>query len=228
MLPKRMTLSEAIYHELRKEIVSLKLQPGEMIYENELSTRFNVSRTPVRQALAILSREKLVNILPQRGAQIAYLSKKKFFESQRLREVLESYAFVEVAKKWDAKDEFYQNIEKELLENIEKQRKTVEKGDYVMFVYEDEVFHNMILNLCNNETLLEIMYELRAHLNRVRYLEILEARHEDISLQQHRNLVSLLKNNEVDKIGDYLIDHLRTLEPKRESIFNKYSQFFRE
>lgn len=225
---KRLTLGEAIYQELRKDIVSLKLQPGEMIFENELSKQFNVSRTPVRQALFILSKEQLVNILPQRGAQVAYLSKKKFLEAQHLREILESYAFLETAKKWDAKSGFYKKIELQLLESIENQSIAAKKGEYVTFVYEDEVFHNTILNICENETMLEIIHDLRAHLNRFRYLEILEAKHEEISLKQHRNLVSMLKNNEVDKIDSFLIDHLRTLESRRESIFLKYSEFIKE
>ena len=226
--PKRRTLGDEIYYELRKDIVSLKLEPGAMIFENELSNQFEVSRTPVRQALFILSKEQLVNILPQRGAQVAYLSKKKFLESQKLREIIESYAFVEAATKWDASAPFFIQLEKELNESIENQSEATKRGEYITFVYEDEVFHNKILALSENDTLIEVINNLRAHLNRFRYLEVLEAKHEEISVSQHKQLIELLKANNTEQIEDHLIHHLKTLEAKRVEIFDKYAHYFKD
>lgn len=223
---KRLTLGESIYQELRKEIVSLTLKPGEMIYENDLSKRFNVSRTPVRQALFMLSKEQLVNILPQRGAQVAFLSRKKFKEAQKIREILESVAFKDAAEIWHSDDPTFKIVEMRMIKSIENQKNAAINDDYITFVFEDEVFHNQVLELSNNQTLLEIFYELRAHLNRLRYLEIVEAKHYKASTEQHEELLNLLKSNQTKKVEKYLIQHLSTLEKKREAIFEKYGEYF--
>lgn len=51
-------------------IVSGELEPGQKISEKELCTRFDISRTPVREALKALAVEGMVELLPQRGARV--------------------------------------------------------------------------------------------------------------------------------------------------------------
>ena len=58
---------EQVHVILRKEIIDMLLQPGEAISEKELCGRFEISRTPVREACLRLSFENLVEIFPQRG-----------------------------------------------------------------------------------------------------------------------------------------------------------------
>jgi len=60
-----------LYQELRREILSLSVQPGENLEERELVERFGVSRTPVREALIRLAADGLVMLLPNRGARVA-------------------------------------------------------------------------------------------------------------------------------------------------------------
>ncbi len=66
----------AIIRELRTEIASGKLRPGQHLTEVALSSRFGVSRTPVREALKQLEREGLVRISPNQGAKVTELSTK--------------------------------------------------------------------------------------------------------------------------------------------------------
>ena len=59
-----------VYEGLREDILHLRLQPGSNIEESFLEKRFEVSRTPVREALIRLASEGLVTLLPNRGAQV--------------------------------------------------------------------------------------------------------------------------------------------------------------
>ena len=56
---------EQVHVILRKEIIDMRLHPGEAISEKELCGRFEISRTPVREACLRLSFENLVEIFPQ-------------------------------------------------------------------------------------------------------------------------------------------------------------------
>lgn len=61
----------AVYEEMREDILTLRIAPGSAIDEVALASRFGLSRTPVREALLMLSREGLVQFLPSRSAIVA-------------------------------------------------------------------------------------------------------------------------------------------------------------
>ncbi len=61
------SLSERAYRELEEQIVTLKIPPGATVTEAALSQRTGLGRTPIREAIQRLAREKLVTILPRRG-----------------------------------------------------------------------------------------------------------------------------------------------------------------
>lgn len=61
-----------LYQELREQILELHLRPGQELDEGVLAERFRRSRTAVREALLNLSSERLVELLPNRGARVAH------------------------------------------------------------------------------------------------------------------------------------------------------------
>lgn len=68
---KRRRGSMAVYHELRENILSLQIAPGSALDEMSIAKRFGLSRTPIREALVMLSTEQLVTFLPSRSAIVA-------------------------------------------------------------------------------------------------------------------------------------------------------------
>ena len=60
-----------VYQELRRQIIDLELEPGRDLDESALAAAFNVSRTPLREALNRLASEQLVVMSPNRGASVA-------------------------------------------------------------------------------------------------------------------------------------------------------------
>lgn len=68
---KRRRGSVAVYQELREDILSLQIAPGAALDEMSIARRFGLSRTPVREALVMLSTEQLVTFLPSRSAIVA-------------------------------------------------------------------------------------------------------------------------------------------------------------
>ena len=68
----------SIYESLRDEILTLELEPGQLVDETSLATRFNVSRSPVREALVRLVSEALLQTLPNKGTIVAPLRIQEF------------------------------------------------------------------------------------------------------------------------------------------------------
>ena len=62
-----------IYNQLKEEIIDLKIEPGALISENEISRRFQVSRTPVRDVFLRLCNDGLLEVLPQRGTKVSLI-----------------------------------------------------------------------------------------------------------------------------------------------------------
>ena len=80
---------DQIYETLRRAIVRLEMEPGSAISEKELCGRFEVSRTPVREALQRLAEEDLVDIHPHSGTWVSRISFARAEEGFVLRRALE-------------------------------------------------------------------------------------------------------------------------------------------
>ena len=87
------TYKHAVYERLRELIGSFALPPGERLVEADLAARLNVSKTPVREAIALLEADGLVEIFPYRGAVVRWLSVNEMLEQGYLVDALEMPAY---------------------------------------------------------------------------------------------------------------------------------------
>jgi DNA-binding GntR family transcriptional regulator len=83
-----LSVAEQIAERLSASIIEGVYQPGERLYENEISALFSVSRGPIREALRILEMEGLVKILRRRGAKVTDLSIEEINDIFEIRAVL--------------------------------------------------------------------------------------------------------------------------------------------
>ena len=93
------TYKQAVYETIREMIVWLDFPPGARLVENELAARFGVSKTPIREALALLDSDGLVETLPYRGASVRWLTVAEMQEQNILVDALEIPAFRIVAER---------------------------------------------------------------------------------------------------------------------------------
>jgi DNA-binding GntR family transcriptional regulator len=83
------SLAERAYADLEELIVTMQLPPGGAVSEVGLSTRLGIGRTPIREALHRLARERLVTILPQRGIIVSEINVGSQLKVLELRRELE-------------------------------------------------------------------------------------------------------------------------------------------
>jgi DNA-binding GntR family transcriptional regulator len=85
--PRRGSGVSHVFETLKAEIIELKLPPGSTIDESQLAARFNLSRTPIREAMVRLAAEGLITTLPNRAtivSQIDFLNLPHFFDALTL------------------------------------------------------------------------------------------------------------------------------------------------
>ena len=226
LVAERRTLEGVIYDELHDRIVTLDYVPGHMIFENEIAAEFGVSRTPVRQAFFRLAMVDLLEVLPQRGARVSYLNKTKVRESQEVRETLEAVSVTKAARRWDPADPESRTFEANVERIIADQMQVVEDRNYSAFTRLDEDYHNAIMSFAGNATLQSVVSEIRAHLNRIRFVELQEAHYDGNAIVYHKQIFDAIRDNDEERARERMGAHLKVLENFREQIFAKRDDMF--
>jgi DNA-binding GntR family transcriptional regulator len=221
------SLGEQAYETIRDSILTLQLAPGQTIYENELADSLQISRTPIRDAFHLLLSERLVEVLPQRNKRVAYISELKVKESRFVRLSLESSAFKLAARQW-ADTERHAKSEKQIRRLLQEQSEAAEQQDVLQFLRLDEAFHRCILQSAGNETLLEVVYHMRGHLNRFRYLAMKELVLTKSLVQEHEELFDRLKNRDEEGVVRLLEHHLGKLDSEFPRLRGQFPDYFKD
>jgi DNA-binding GntR family transcriptional regulator len=87
-----LSVPDSVYKRLRTEILECAFPPGHLLKQEELAKRFSASRVPIREALARLDAEGLINLRPRRGYVVPSLSPNEIREIFDIRAVLEEHA----------------------------------------------------------------------------------------------------------------------------------------
>jgi len=91
-LRARKTLSSQVYEALKQQILLCQLVPGEMFFEGDIARNFNVSKSPVREAVKRLMQERLIQSIPGVGNTVTMVTTRDVWELFNLRRILETAA----------------------------------------------------------------------------------------------------------------------------------------
>lgn len=152
--------SEIVYELLKRDILSRKFEPKDKLSETMLARMYNVSRTPVREALHKLEKEGLVVKLSD-GYHVSFLTKEQILKIFEVRAVLEALAAEKAAQNRDPE------MLKRLREAAEKFREA-DKTNPLALAQANSEFHDVIAEMSGNEYLRDILKDLRNKLAIVR------------------------------------------------------------
>lgn len=146
----RASLAETTAELLRERILTGTLPPGYRLVEADIARQLNTSRGPVREALAMLRAEGLVDEEPGRGAFVAVLDARAIEEVYEIRAALESAAARLVIARNDPRDR------DELEAALAAMRRTAASGDRIALVDADLALHGTLCRISGNERLYRI------------------------------------------------------------------------
>jgi len=155
-----------VYQNLRDDIVSLRLKPGDPISEKEVAARYGVSRTPVREAIQRLADERLVEIFPQSGTFVARIPYDDLPEAMVIRKALET-ASVRLATQKATRSQLLA-----LATIVEQQREAAEANDRGAFHRADEAFHAKIAEISGFPGIWRQVLQVKVQVDRYRRLTL--------------------------------------------------------
>lgn len=150
------SLGKQLEDELKHEIMNGHLAPGTCISIAELAAKWNVSSTPVRDAIRRLESKGFIKVNPRRGVYVAQMDETTFRNVFELRIALECLA-VESATFQAPIEE----IEHAIRAYHDAQLHFEKSGDRSLMVERDYTVHDLLLRFCTNDKLILIMSELR-------------------------------------------------------------------
>ncbi len=204
---------------LRENIISLELEPGSMVSENELAAQLGLSRTPVREALIELSKVKIVEIWPQKGSAIARIDYALVEEARFMRNVLEC-AVAELCCDHASAEEILA-----LRENIARQKTYETMGAASeRFLRLDDSFHAKLFEIAGKTEVYTLIGSLSIHFDRVRNLTLADVNVENV-IRDHAQLVDAIeqkKSAEAKRLMQLHLNRFRIAEKKVQEKFPEY------
>lgn len=208
------------YRVIKEAIMTLELQPGQTISEIELAEALQISRTPIREVMAKLREEYLVEVLPQVGTYVSKIKSQLIEEAVFMRITLEK----EILKK--SCESFPEEKLLELKRNVALQEELLgQKGMERSFHKLDTNFHHIIFQGNNRENVWSAIIRLSTHYNRMRLLSEMEEHNFAKKVAQHKNIVKIIENKEVDQVESSIREHI--IEPIKhwEGLYDPNSTF---
>ena len=202
---KHQSLTELLYDELKKAILTCRIKPGTRLKEVELAEQMGVSRTPIREAMRQLEKDNLIYITPRRGTYVSELSMDDIDNMFIIREPLEGLAAYLAAQ--SATKEQMDEIRTEM----EKCEELLKNNDLEKMAEADLLFHNAIAYASNNEYLISILTDLQVQVLRFRTVYFRSRERAEAAVEDHRKVFDAISSGDADKAKKSLITHIKRL-----------------
>ena len=185
------SLATQAYQRLRQEILTCSLAPGQIVSERELAGRYDVSKTPMREALGQACHEGFIQRLPGRGYIVSPITIRDIRELFDLRLILECAA-VERA---------VQNPKSELISGLKDMAEVkydpYEPESHISFLKTNRSFHLAMAEATNNQRLIGLLGDIFTEMERLFHLGLRLRDSSEEMRREHRELVIALERGDI-------------------------------
>lgn len=204
---------------LKYNILTMELEPGRLISENEVGEQLGLSRTPVREAFKDLAGAGIVEIQPQKGTVVSLIDMDMVEEARFLRNVMEKVIIDLVC------DHISQDDLDALEENVMIQELVINRGDYMRFIAMDDLFHALLFKACGKSMTHECINGMMAHFDRIRFLNLKEM---DMTgpLADHKRILAAIKANDRVGAAAEIDKHLSRVLTDRIYLYDLHPEYF--
>ena len=191
-----LTRGEAAYQQIRHAIMKGEFPPAAPLSEYQLAAQFQLSRTPVREALTRLEQEGMVRTVSGHGTFVAELTPHDIMEIYEVREQLESYAARVAAQRMDA----------ESLRRLESIIVQMHEGAAAGYAID---LHKTIIGSTQNSRMIAILATLDDQMHRIRSMWPRKPRWLDGTLAEHSAIVKCIVGRDPGGAEESMRKHLR-------------------
>jgi DNA-binding GntR family transcriptional regulator len=195
-------LPEQVHEYVKNMILKSELKPGEKIPEEKIAAQLGVSRTPIREAMRVLSVQGLVKIYPNRFAEVVTLTHKETQDLGLLRITLDSLAAQYAIQ-------FGSNADFQKLQRIADECKAAAlEGDIYHRIKKDCDFHIEMTRIGRNELLLKMQKELYLKVHLLQASKYQDVEDSLRKIEHHDVIVKHLVNRDIDSVLKDIYLHL--------------------
>ena len=192
---------ELAYERIKEAILNNEFSVNTLLVEQDLCKKFDMSRTPVREALRRLASEGFVDFVKDKGTFVSQIGLEALLQNYEVREALEGMAARLCALR------ITDEVIKKLEENLEQIKEYYNKKDYKTAMFYDMEFHKTLIKGACNQRLESMMNNVIEIISCVAYkaddMAILM-----ISLEDHEKLLNAIKEFDGEKAEKIMREHV--------------------
>jgi DNA-binding GntR family transcriptional regulator len=215
-------IARQITRALRQAIVTMRLRPGEMLSEQEIASKFGVSRQPVREAFIKLSEAGLIQVLPQRGTLVVKISRAAVEDARFIRQAVECAVVREVAAT------LTRSGMASLSDSLAEQRRAGKAKDAEAFFALDEGFHRLLAELAGRPSAWRVVEDVKPQMDRVRFIDMTDAMPMRVLIDQHGAIIAALKAGDPDAAEAAMRDHLSEIVRSLPRVAQQHADLFED
>jgi DNA-binding GntR family transcriptional regulator len=200
---KKVTYHVQIADMLRDMIMTGKLKEGDKVNESELCQTMGFSKTPLREALRVLSVEGLIRLVPNRGAFVTKPTFDEIAEMFDVMSLLEGFCAREACAKMTAKD--FGRLEK-LQVKLEEKFEQRNQEEYIRI---NNQYHSLVQEIAGNRTLNQIVNGLRKKILLYRFQSLNLSGRFECSIREHRDLLGAFRRRDPQSAEALMREHLQ-------------------
>lgn len=203
IIEKNKSMREKVYDILKQLIIDGNIIPGERIIETEYCQKFQISRTPIREALRMLELEGLVESQSTGGVIVKKISKEEIEEVYKIRIALEALVLEEIIQKAVVSD-----ITK--IEKILKDTKKALEADDTETIYNlFSSFNSILYDIAKLPKVAEMINNINFYLKRFRKLSIENHERKKDAFDDHVKILEAIKNKDLKTALEANKSHLK-------------------
>ena len=193
-IQKSKPMRELVYEELKRLIIEGEIEPGERIVETEYAEKFQISRTPIREAIRMLELEGFVESQSKGGVIVKKITMEDIEEIYRIRIALEAIIIDEAIRKAEKKD-------------IRKLTRLMEDTEELLEEYEDEKevfelfaqFNNILYEIAKLKRVEDMITNIKLYLSKFRRIAVENDERRRIAFEDHKAIVEAIKDKDSER-----------------------------
>lgn len=209
-----------VYEFLREEIVSMQLKPGAVLPRNELSAHFDLSLTPIRDALMRLEEEGLIDIFPQHATRVRGINIDSARQAHFMRLALELEIVRTLAVRHDPR------LVDTLHHRVNQQRTALGANDLAGFTRADQDFHREMYHAAGADELWRLVRGRSGNMDRLRRLHLPLNGKADGILKDHMDIAGAIGGGNPDRAEEVVRRHLSGTLSELEDLRTKYPGYW--
>ena len=201
-LQVRKSLGQHVFDNLKQAIIRGNIAPGEWLVESHIAQILGISRTPVREAIHKLERERLIERQPRGGFAVLGLNRDDIEETFGIRGVLEGYAARLATVKHHPR-------ELEVLEKkVEEFQACLSKKQMDSLLVLNTEFHEVLYALSKSPRLIHMINGLRDQIYRFRQIILMDQKHAKTSHEDHRQMLKFMRKRDAERVEKLVREHI--------------------